>query len=397
MVETSAICKNTFISFVIDRSGDNESSLASPKRLVRSRSAETSRTKPFEDDVQDQTQQSLQRLNVVLDVGISSPVQKPSRIGSESDMQGLIDEEEFDTVPEFPELQASPGVSIAELCLLQERLAKALADPEKPFGSQLPQSRWASQRRVFSNSSLSTMASEDPQEHAERVEPPGAKRIMQKARSWNCAGSMDHDLSQMTSKDLYVKGKGAAIPKIAEEKDVEFELRGLEDEPVRKVGSPQKHSAPGHEDMSHSQVPKNVNLVDMYNCSDTNEPPTTMMIRNIPGRYSQNDLMLELQDLGFASTYDFLYLPMDKGSAANVGYAFVNFVDASHAVKCKELFDNHRFLRYQRSSRKVASVSVAHIQGLEKNLRYYEKTAVNMAKEKRRRPVVMANIAKVVQ
>merc|ERR1740130_52741 len=120
------------------------------------------------------------------------------------------------------------------------------------------------------------------------------------------------------------------------------------------------------------------------------------MIRNIPGRYTQEDFRMDLQDLGFAGTYDFLYMPVDKGTAANVGYAFVNFIDPSLAAQCMHTFENFRFTRHHRSS-KMARVSVAHLQGLEKNLEHYQNAAVNMSKEKRRRPVVFANIAKMIE
>jgi len=145
-------------------------------------------------------------------------------------------------------------------------------------------------------------------------------------------------------------------------------------------------------EMSHNLVPKNQDMTQMYNASK-DAAPTTMMIRNIPGRYCQNDLMLDLKELGFAGTFDFLYMPMDKGTSANVGYAFVNFLEPCSAAKSMTSFENFRFTRHQRSCNKVAKVSVAHLQGLEKNLQHYEKTAVNMSKEKRRRPIVMANIA----
>jgi len=121
-----------------------------------------------------------------------------------------------------------------------------------------------------------------------------------------------------------------------------------------------------------------------------------MMIRNVPGRYSQNHLMMDLQDLGLGQAYDFLYIPMDKSTAANVGYAFVNFIDAESAQKCVQLFQNYRFNRHQKSSTKVASVSVAHLQGLEKNLQHYQNAAVNMSRDKRRRPVVAPKIGKIL-
>ena len=40
------------------------------------------------------------------------------------------------------------------------------------------------------------------------------------------------------------------------------------------------------------------------------DPRTTLMVRNIPNKYTIQDLSYEI-DLNFANTYDFLYLPCD--------------------------------------------------------------------------------------
>ncbi|CAE8596173.1 unnamed protein product, partial [Polarella glacialis] len=93
-----------------------------------------------------------------------------------------------------------------------------------------------------------------------------------------------------------------------------------------------------------------------------------------------------------AGTFDFLYIPLDKGTMSNVGYAFVNFMHKESASKCMETFQNYRFRRHRKTSGKIAAISVAHIQGLDANLAHYENAAVNTAKLKQRRPVVMANI-----
>jgi hypothetical protein len=119
------------------------------------------------------------------------------------------------------------------------------------------------------------------------------------------------------------------------------------------------------------------------------------MLRNIPNRYSQQELILELEGLGFGSaSFDFFYLPLDNGTMSNVGYAFVNFLEPATAERCMKVFQGHRFRRHRRASGKVASVSVAHIQGLEANLKHYEKAAVSTAKNKDRRPVVVASVAR---
>mmetsp|Transcript_55038 Transcript_55038/g.128755 ORF Transcript_55038/g.128755 Transcript_55038/m.128755 type:complete len:422 (+) Transcript_55038:116-1381(+) len=153
---------------------------------------------------------------------------------------------------------------------------------------------------------------------------------------------------------------------------------------------------PAVKDYKHCNVPKTVNLKDEYGKLSQESPPTTLMIRNIPNRYTQRELIAELEELGFTGTFDFLYVPLDKGTMSNVGYAFVNFIDALWAKKCFEEFQNHRFKQHRRVSSKVAAVSVAHIQGLEANLAHYKNAAVNSAKMKQLRPVIMANISKVL-
>eukprot|EP00434_Breviolum_minutum_P028720 symbB.v1.2.025411.t1/scaffold2462.1/size78695/4 len=140
-------------------------------------------------------------------------------------------------------------------------------------------------------------------------------------------------------------------------------------------------------DSRHNRVPRNVNLQEEYQSKE--KDVTTLMIRNIPNRYTQRELIAELEDLGFAGTFDFLYSPLDKGTMSNVGYAFVNFKTHEDASKCIAAFHNYRFKRHRKTSGKVAAVSAAHLQGLEANLAHYEKTAVNSAKMKQRRPVVL--------
>merc|ERR1712137_67653 len=143
----------------------------------------------------------------------------------------------------------------------------------------------------------------------------------------------------------------------------------------------------------HGFVPKNRNLAEKYSMDqNSNTLTTTLMIRNIPNRYTQRDLIDELDELGFTGTFDFLYLPLDTGTMANVGYAFVNFIDSSWAKRCEQTLQRYRFRRHQKAPGKVAHVSVAHIQGLDANLAHYEKAAVNTARVRQRRPVLMANI-----
>eukprot|EP00929_Paragymnodinium_shiwhaense_P001250 TRINITY_DN101481_c0_g1_i1.p1 TRINITY_DN101481_c0_g1~~TRINITY_DN101481_c0_g1_i1.p1 ORF type:complete len:356 (+),score=53.98 TRINITY_DN101481_c0_g1_i1:87-1070(+) len=138
----------------------------------------------------------------------------------------------------------------------------------------------------------------------------------------------------------------------------------------------------------HSQsVPRSEDLGRKSEVQHEAVPITTLMLRNIPNKYTQAKLLLEIDECGFVGTYDFFYLPMDVHNRSNVGYAFINFVDPEDATKFQERFAQHRFCRFQ--GRKVSSVCVAHVQGLYRNLRHFENRAVTFAKNDQYRPIVI--------
>jgi RNA recognition motif-containing protein len=90
---------------------------------------------------------------------------------------------------------------------------------------------------------------------------------------------------------------------------------------------------------------------------------TTVMLRNIPNKYTRAGLLGALSDFGFdPATCNNLYLPMDTDSGCNLGYAFLNFVSHGHALEFKERFDGCRLP--SSGSRKICSVVWANKQGL---------------------------------
>lgn len=145
----------------------------------------------------------------------------------------------------------------------------------------------------------------------------------------------------------------------------------------------------------HCNVPKNRSLAKDFTQAGPERAPTTLMLRNIPNRYTQPELIQELESLGFMGSFDFFYAPIDTGTMGNVGYAFVNFLSPAWAAQCQRLLGGYAFRNHQqRSRKKVATVSVAHLQGLEANIRHYENTAVNVrAHLKQCGPVIMSCIA----
>lgn len=87
---------------------------------------------------------------------------------------------------------------------------------------------------------------------------------------------------------------------------------------------------------------------------------TTLMIRNIPNKYSQK-MLLDVLDRKYRGRYDFFYLPIDFKNRCNLGYAFVNFKDASTTAEFyKEL---HSKSWEEFNSKKVCEITYARVQG----------------------------------
>lgn len=87
---------------------------------------------------------------------------------------------------------------------------------------------------------------------------------------------------------------------------------------------------------------------------------TTLMIRNIPNKYTK-ELMLETIDASFEDAYDFFYLPIDFKNNCNVGYAFINFKDLKLIKPFFETFNNKKWAKF--NSEKICEIKYARIQG----------------------------------
>mmetsp|Transcript_45061 Transcript_45061/g.130115 ORF Transcript_45061/g.130115 Transcript_45061/m.130115 type:complete len:316 (+) Transcript_45061:77-1024(+) len=93
---------------------------------------------------------------------------------------------------------------------------------------------------------------------------------------------------------------------------------------------------------------------------------TTLMIRNLPHRFTAWDLIAELECYMPRQTVDYVYVPWDKKGADNIGYGFMNFVHPTFAAKAKAWMHGAAWRTGIRI--RPLKVQAAHVQGLVENV-----------------------------
>lgn len=115
-------------------------------------------------------------------------------------------------------------------------------------------------------------------------------------------------------------------------------------------------------------------------CGSSSVPITTMMLKNIPCRKSQEEVMQHMDQNGFSNRYDFFYLPKDVKFRANLGYAFINFLTPDDASAFAQTMGGYRF--NGSGSTKECVIVPAHVQGLVNNLAAFKRTEVMRSSRK---------------
>eukprot|EP00727_Mastigamoeba_balamuthi_P010740 m51a1_g6289 putative protein mei2-like 4-like (670) ;mRNA; r:247462-251089 len=114
---------------------------------------------------------------------------------------------------------------------------------------------------------------------------------------------------------------------------------------------------------------------------------TTLMIKNIPNKYTQL-MLLQTIDKNHRGHYDFFYLPIDWKNRCNVGYAFINMVCVEYIAPLFLEFHNKKWERF--NSEKVCEIVYARIQGLEQLIDHFKNSSL-LGEEKKLRPIVVVN------
>ena len=100
---------------------------------------------------------------------------------------------------------------------------------------------------------------------------------------------------------------------------------------------------------------------------------TTCMLRNIPNKYTQA-MLIDYVNESHYGLYDFLYLRMDFKNKCNVGYAFINFIDARTVICFSKRVKGAKWQMF--NTCKIADLTYANIQGIDALIRKFRNSSV---------------------
>ncbi|KAG2608818.1 hypothetical protein PVAP13_4KG012000 [Panicum virgatum] len=124
--------------------------------------------------------------------------------------------------------------------------------------------------------------------------------------------------------------------------------------------------------------------LDLEKISKGDDTRTTLMIKNIPNKYTSKMLLAAIDEL-HKGTYDFFYLPIDFKNKCNVGYAFINMISPTHIISFYQAFNGKKWEKF--NSEKVASLAYARIQGRTALISHFQNSSL-MNEDKRCRPIL---------
>jgi len=132
-----------------------------------------------------------------------------------------------------------------------------------------------------------------------------------------------------------------------------------------------KHNKDNKDDTT---TPENQYVISFDKIISNKDKRTTLMIRNIPNKYTISALMDEINSC-FEGKYDFLYLPLDYKNNCNLGFAFINFINPLHILMFHDLFCGKKWKKY--NSVKKCDLSYAKFQGKKELTTHFENMLMN--------------------
>lgn len=132
-------------------------------------------------------------------------------------------------------------------------------------------------------------------------------------------------------------------------------------------------TASGRIRTTHPESGKENFKLDVEKIKNHVDVRTTLMIKNIPNKYSQVMVLAEI-NVNHIKKYDFFYLPIDFNNKCNVGYAFINFIDPLNILDFFKEFNNRKWNKF--NSEKICEVRYGRIQGKTTLINHFKNSSV---------------------
>jgi hypothetical protein len=150
----------------------------------------------------------------------------------------------------------------------------------------------------------------------------------------------------------------------------------------RKGAAGQSSASTGDGDNRHL-------VLDLDGVEHGRDSRTSLMVRNIPNKYTQQMLLSEFTEHGHGpGIIDFFYLPIDFKNRCNRGYAFINFVDYRDILPFHRRYYGKHWRTF--NSDKICDITYARIQGKSAMLKRFENSAL-MEKDDEYKPLVFVS------
>ena len=117
------------------------------------------------------------------------------------------------------------------------------------------------------------------------------------------------------------------------------------------------------------------NIINLETILKGKDKRTTLIIRNIPMRYSISLLIKELNNK-FFHKFDVVYLPQDYTNNFNLGFGFINFIEPIHLVSFYEKYEGKKWNCFH--SNKKCQLAYSKYQGRKELIKYiYKKLGIS--------------------
>ena len=127
-------------------------------------------------------------------------------------------------------------------------------------------------------------------------------------------------------------------------------------------------SIPHHSNKDNVDSPKNI--IHIENILKSKDKRTTLIIRNIPNRYTISLLLQEINK-NYYRKYDVVYLPQDYINNSNLGFGFINFLDHMYLIMFYEEFVGKKWNCF--NSNKRCQLAYSKYQGKNELTKYIHK------------------------